>query len=907
MPNGRRGRALRDDAATGARGGSDSQVDDIALLVNPIRIHLRAPADDALVPGLPVRLGVPFPRAVAHRADELAVVDAFNRRLPWQGEVLERWSDRSIRWMLVDFLVRDTVASGEFHLVRAADVMAWPAVEADPLHAEAQPGCIVVRCGSREFVIEAGGSSLLGRVQLGGQAAIGSRGVELKLRGGDGAEFAAKLNRVALERAGPVRVDVVAEGEFSGALPCPLEFRARWAFVAGGRDLSCDLMIRNPRAARHPGGLWDLGDPGSWNIGDLSVRVSPASAAARLHWGAQVDDLPGTVDPATLCVYQDSSGGERWASPNHLDADGKLGVSFRGYQVRRGTPDAYEVLKEGRRAQPWLRVDSAVGWMSASIDAFWQNFPKALRWHDNALEVGLFPNERRAPVELQGGEQKRHTFRLAFGLDDDAPPLRPEACGPGAWVDPVCVEASGAIPGFVATLGDFAGHETLVGRIVDGPDSFESRRELIDEYGWRNFGDLYADHEAVNVRDASPFVSHYNNQYDFVLGAAVQALRTRDERWMRLATDAARHTVDIDIYHTEADRPAYNGGLFWHTDHYLPACTATHRTYSRTNSRGREYGGGPGNEHNYASGLLLHHLITGDPDSREAVIGLADWVVAMDDGASTLLGLVDNGPTGAASRTANDAYHGPGRGAGNSIATLLDAYRLTRRRAYVCKAEELVQRCIHPGDDVSARQLDDPERRWSYLVFLQTLGKYLDFKHELGETDYAFQYARESLLRYASWMLEHEVPYGEALHKVEFPTETWPAHDIRKCHVLHLAAYWDDGGLAPRYRAAAASYYDRCLADLAGFETRHLTRPLVILCVFGHWHAYYMQKSPDGFPGLRVGIHGYDFGSPLPFVPQRARIRASLGAKWRIARREVRRLVSDRLARARSRPEERRR
>src|SRR5690606_17765134 len=124
------------------------------------------------------------------------------------------------------------------------------------------------------------------------------------------------------------------------------------------------------------------------------------------------------------------------------------------------------------------------------------------------------------------------------------------------------------------------------------------RREIVDEYGWRHFGDLYADHEAVGHVGTTPFVSHYNNQYDFVLGAGVHALRTGNPDWLRLMTDAARHTIDIDVYHTRGDRSAFNGGLFWHTDHYRPAATATHRTYSRRNAGNGQYGGGPSNEHN---------------------------------------------------------------------------------------------------------------------------------------------------------------------------------------------------------------------------------------------------------------------------------------------------------------------
>ena len=80
-----------------------------------------------------------------------------------------------------------------------------------------------------------------------------------------------------------------------------------------------------------------------------------------------------------------------------------------------------------------------------------------------------------------------------------------------------------------------------------------------------------------------------------------------DVRWYQLMRDLARHVIDIDIYHTQEDRPAYNGGLFWHTDHYTDAATATHRSYSRANrdtQGGSRYGGGPSNEHNYTTGLL---------------------------------------------------------------------------------------------------------------------------------------------------------------------------------------------------------------------------------------------------------------------------------------------------------------
>src|SRR5262249_24444970 len=155
--------------------------------------------------------------------------------------------------------------------------------------------------------------------------------------------------------------------------------------------------------------------------------------------------------------------------------------------------------------------------------------------------------------------------------------------------------------------------------------------------------------------------------------------------------------------HTDADRAAYNGGLFWHTDHYHDAATCTHRGYSAANQpAGRPYGGGPCDEHNYTTGLLHFHYLTGDPAARDAVAGRAGWVLRMDAGTAAVFGLVDDGPTGLASCTAQADYHGPGRGCGNSVNALLDGWLATGQRRFLDKAEALIRRCVHPLADVAA-------------------------------------------------------------------------------------------------------------------------------------------------------------------------------------------------------------
>lgn len=820
-----------------------------------------------------VRTGIPLPRGLVRDAGELRLEDASANALEVQTRVQARWSDGSVQWVLVDTRVSiNAFGNLPLKLKRGRTEPAGQAIQI----AET-PAAIIVNTGAAIFRVPRSGAKLVESVVRDGIEQLSSAGLAIEFRDGRGRERRASVGAARVEERGALRVAVALEGVIAGTdRKRPLEFVARLVFRVGDAVLETELTLRNPRRARHRGGLWDLGDPGSQHVGEWALVLVPAAATGRLRWHAEeghpMREADGSVD---WVLYQDSSGGEHWDSPNHCGADGKPTVSFRGYQVRGAGND---LLGAGNRATPCVELVSGNGAIACGMEGFWQNFPKALRHLDGRLQVALFPAETRAATELQGGEQKRHRLWFSFGIEGEGfgeiarcrQPLL-------VRLDPQAVEASHAIHGFSAIRPDEDPRYLAYMRtVIEGEHSFFAGREAIDEYGWRNFGDVYASHEAVDHEGAEPFISHYNNQYDVVHGLLMQGLRNRDARWFELLRDLARHVTDIDIYHTQDDKPAYNGGLFWHTDHHLPAGLATHRTYSRLNEKGRSYGGGPDNEHNYTTGLLNYHFLTGDPQAAEAVLSLAGFVLAMDDGSLTILGFLDKGPTGNASKTVSMDYHGPGRGAGNSINALLDAFWLTRERGYLTKAEELIQRCIHPEDDISALKLDEPEYRWSYLVFLQALGKYLPLKQDLGEEDEHFRYARNSLQHYAQWILENERPYSEQLEKVLLPTETWPAQDARKARVLATAAHYCTNPTALERMSSGAEYYQRrALADTLAFRTAHLVRPRVLLANYGFqffheaWQPCFtpMQRT-EADPAARGRLHQRQ----PSFVSQRRRV-----------------------------------
>jgi hypothetical protein len=222
---------------------------------------------------------------------------------------------------------------------------------------------------------------------------------------------------------------------------------------------------------------------------------------------------------------------------------------------------------------------------------------------------------------------------------------------------------------------------------------------------------------------------------------------------------------------------------------------------------------------------------------------LSDWVIRIDDGSQTPLRFLSRGATGLASQTGSRDYHGPGRGAGNSINALLDGYRLSRNPDYLEKAEELIRRCINPADRIDALNLLDAERRWSYLAFLQVLGKYLDSKIEWRMRDEMFDYARESLLSYARWMAVHEVPYSRVLDRVEYPTETWIVHDLRKSNIFEWAGKYGTGEDRSKFFDKADFFYENCFADLEKYSTKTCTRPLVLLLHYGVMHSYFQLRD----------------------------------------------------------------
>lgn len=810
----------------------------------------------------PITFGVPFPAGALFDGNRMRLLVATSGdALPLQKRALAHWPDGSVHWLLIDTLL--TAEHGETSELR---------VEWDE-EAESGSGLPMVENLAQSVVVDSGAV----RISLPGQAGMAIDGIPIEARSRallgvelhdqGGVRRPAVVSRVEIEDPGPVRSTATLFGEFAET---GLRMRARFSAFSGTALLRVDLTLANPRRARHRRGTWDLGDPGSILFRDLSVCLRTAGDGGTIRWNEQPDaTICGSA--ASLEIYQASSGGPNWDCSNHCDAEGRVPLQFRGYRVRSDDGET-----TGLRAQPTAGLALPDGGIATTVEYFWQNFPKAIEATPDSLRLRLFPDTFGEPFELQGGEQKTHTLWFDFDAAWDVASARGLGQGvaaraPADWYASCGVEKALAVDTAHPVL-----FELLEGA-VSGPNRLSARREIIDEYGWRNFGDLFADHEGRYYRGPAPVVSHYNNQYDVICGGLLQYLWSGNAAWREIADPLARHVMDVDLYTTREDRPAYNGGLFWHTDHYLDASTCTHRSYASTNrpSPLSPYGGGPGPENNYTSGLMLFHYLTGDPRAREAVIQLSNWVIDMDDGAQTLLGLVDEGPTGLATRTAENDYHGPGRAAANSLNALLDGWLLTQESRYLDKAEEIVRRVVHPEDDIEDNQLDDIERRWSYLLFLRSLHRYLELKHRYRLHDETYDYARASILHYGRWMLENETPYFDRLEQLEYPTEAWPTLDIVKANVLRAIASHAESGERDRLASRGDEIAAQAWKQLAALEHRDSVRALSHLVSEGLRDAYWKRGGAEVEAAAAGGV---DFGPRRVFETQRARVLRKLGS-----------------------------
>ena len=504
-------------------------------------------------------------------------------------------------------------------------------VSMQPLHkkkgqrkaaATAAGGNVKVSEGADEIVIENGvetirfakeGAFLVKSIEMGGvEVAGGGRLIcTLEDKGKEAAgvlryhDFQSKLEKVTVEKTGPVLAVVKMEGKHSDKhrdwLPFVVRFyvysdvaairmvhsiiydgEQRQDFIKGlGVEFSIpfreEIHNRHIRFAGENGGL-------------LSESVQPLYAGRALK------------HPDFTNVFQAQCNGER--IPNYADFAGdpvgqrylRDWVSWNDYRLTQLTPDGFEIRKRtndqscwvgtmgGSRSEGYVQAGDLTGGLGMSLKDFWQSYPTELELRDMTKDKGKIIvwlwSPRGTTMDMRHYDLVSHDLESSYedyqeGLDTpygvartseltlipyQELPTKVETAANGARGQAICQLM--ARPQYLHDAGAFGmwslpdpnGGEVkqwIEKQIDDYIAYYKNAVELERWYGFWNYGDFIRTfiREKHSWAYDSGGLAWQNTELETDLWLWYAFLRSGREDIYRLASAMTRHTSEVDMYH----------------------------------------------------------------------------------------------------------------------------------------------------------------------------------------------------------------------------------------------------------------------------------------------------------------------------------------------------------------------
>lgn len=549
----------------------------------------------------PVTSGVPFAQGELASAADVRLFDAAGLGVPLQREVLARWPDGSVRWLLLDF---QTATRTE-----APSALTLEVRPGDPAEA---PGVSLLRQDANGITLDSGAV----RLELSRESfALFDRVVAD--RNGDGRYEATELvtgapvlgnawlddaagkrftpgkpDLLAVETDGPQRATVRVEGDFVAADGARLfRYRARFTVWRGQRLVRLQWTLGNNRSADEFTPLTAAG-----------VRLPVAAADGLTACLADGRVVPISA-PDDLAVFQ--------------DYDNRCRQRVKGVDTTTEHDPGLAVLKSGPSV------------VSALVRDFWQTYPKGLSVSPAGLEFQLLPalpadqysrpEDRTDTAEIELYYWCRDgKYLIKRGLEYAAEILvRFDA---GEMPDAAVLAAHLQEPLVAVTTPEVYCRSGAFWRVaprVDGEfpeywagfdESFrnlQASRQKLREYGWINYGDWWGE-RAWNWG---------NNEYDLPYLTAVSFAQTGRLDLFRRGEQMAQHYSTVDRVHYPWVTPMREL-VYAHSIGHVGASFARNdpRINSKTWSMAGFVGGaqdGSGG-HSQQAGLLLYGFLTGD-------------------------------------------------------------------------------------------------------------------------------------------------------------------------------------------------------------------------------------------------------------------------------------------------------
>ena len=225
-----------------------------------------------------------------------------------------------------------------------------------------------------------------------------------------------------------------------------------------------------------------------------------------------------------------------------------------------------------------------------AVHRFRERYPRTIRAEEGRLIVDLAA-AGDTPVSIPPGEALSHEVWVALG------DIEPSSFAAAVERPPIF-----ANPAYYCATG-------VLGPARPRTDIPKIEEAFAEKYAGKCWGDLEQQYGLRHFPDAPYFgglPAWCNNYPERMLGLWSEWFMTGDRIWYDRAVDVSRHIIDVAVIHSPVPEGDWEGALHGPgPDHHAPPWNPMLRT----------------------AGLELYHKLTGDPEAREAFLGVADYCV----------------------------------------------------------------------------------------------------------------------------------------------------------------------------------------------------------------------------------------------------------------------------------------
>ena len=610
----------------------------------------------------PVTGGVPFGRAELPNPRRVALVDGAGNAVPLQHEVLARWEDGSVKWLLLDFFADVQANGAEAYTLRyGPDADGAAALPSSALTwRETQDG-VHIDTGCLRAII---GPSFLQRLSLPaedgrwGDVVSGPGEMWVTVNGENEGRYLASLDKeaeVEVEQSGPNRVCVRVSG---------------WHCAHDGRRYAAFTLRVHAYAGKpylrvfHTFTISDAPERGL--VTGIGVRVPLAltgerrfnygglvSSKARAEWPSWVhqrdwDRQEIVHDGNTLAPEGKAAGFLAVATPSAT-----AGCFVRNW--RQLYPKKLEVNRRGMNVWIWPAANGALdlrrGEQRQTDDwlAFKKEHPKAYaEWIDPGTAKSAGITARRYAAALRQQRFELIAASTAFGLarthemlfvflpgsasDDELKTLSASLEEPLLpFVDPRYADGAEALGRFGWESPEaFPQVENYCRRKLDW--IIRHQNEWARWWGIIDWGGMQSIYQTLrDVELPGQWTKHLgrhgwrNSEVDVPNHILFHYLRTGDRRIWSLFESTVRHEMDVDTIHLNwpdfeapgqapKERQWTRGGMHRHSyDHYSGACN-------------------PG--HTWNESIVNFYFLTGDRRAYDVALEIGEYTLGRPPGSN---------------------------------------------------------------------------------------------------------------------------------------------------------------------------------------------------------------------------------------------------------------------------------